>query len=300
MQTRPDCAVCCAASRVAGVLCEGCRAAIAAPIGLLPQQILTTAGRPCGDALVDQWGRSHPLETRTLIGRTLDGPGILIVEASVSRHHAHLDRDDSGEWMLRDLGSTNGTFVNGALITATRVKHGDRLAIGTVGFYLVREIGETAPISVEGSIITTTRTPRLTEAIVQGPDPETFVDEEITDTDLPVVPMRLSDPGTIGGVLQVHNLVVQLSANQLRLVALLARRMLEEVHQPAHVRGFVRSSELVGTLPWDSPAPDDNHVKQLVRRARRRLLGAGFGDLIEARQRFGYRLRVIPSIEHIP
>lgn len=44
----------------------------AAPTGLLPQQILTTAGRPCGDALVDQWGRSHPLETRTLIGRTLE------------------------------------------------------------------------------------------------------------------------------------------------------------------------------------------------------------------------------------
>jgi DNA-binding response OmpR family regulator len=70
--------------------------------------------------------------------------------------------------------------------------------------------------------------------------------------------------------------------------------MLAESSQPAQVRGFVRSSELLASIAWDTREPDDNHLKQLIRRARRLLIRAGLGDLIESRQRFGYRLRVVP------
>jgi hypothetical protein len=40
--------------------------------------------------------------------------------------------------------------------------------------------------------------------------------------------------------------------------------------------------------------PNENHVKQLVRRVRRALMKVARGDLIESRHRFGYRLRAIP------
>ena len=89
---------------------------------------------------------------------------------------------------------------------------------------------------------------------------------------------------------------VQLTATQFEFFALLVRRMDDEAHQPHLVRGFVRTSELIGDLSWDTRDPGDNHVKQLVRRVRRALVKAEIGDLIESRHRFGYRLRVIPQL----
>lgn len=73
--------------------------------------------------------------------------------------------------------------------------------------------------------------------------------------------------------------------------------MADEPHQPSVVRGFVRSSELLANLSWDTRDPADTNVKQLVRRTRRTLIKAEIGDLIEARQRFGYRLRIVPKLD---
>jgi DNA-binding response OmpR family regulator len=78
-------------------------------------------------------------------------------------------------------------------------------------------------------------------------------------------------------------------------MALMIRRMATESHQPELVRGFVRSSELIADLSWDTREPSENHVKQLVRRVRRALMKSEIGDLIESRHRFGYRLRAIPK-----
>ncbi|HVT03481.1 MAG TPA: FHA domain-containing protein [Thermoanaerobaculia bacterium] len=50
----------------------------------------------------------------------------------VSSRHAELVYE-SGSWMLRDLGSTNGTFVNQARVTAQRLKSGDILELGNGG-----------------------------------------------------------------------------------------------------------------------------------------------------------------------
>ena len=48
---------------------------------------------------------------------------------TVSSFHAELLREEDGI-LLRDLGSTNGTFVNGVLVESKRVGHGDRLRMG--------------------------------------------------------------------------------------------------------------------------------------------------------------------------
>jgi hypothetical protein len=69
------------------------------------------------------------------IGR---GPGatLRMADISVSRFHAELRHVDDG-WLLRDLGSMNGTFLNGMRITTpVRVRAGDHIRFGTVSYLL--------------------------------------------------------------------------------------------------------------------------------------------------------------------
>ena len=45
--------------------------------------------------------------------------------------HAEIRQDESGAWILTDLGSTNGTFVNGRQIKSTALHDADRIIVGT-------------------------------------------------------------------------------------------------------------------------------------------------------------------------
>ncbi len=54
-----------------------------------------------------------------------------LIHHQVSRNHVRFEPDGDG-WIVRDLGSANGTFVNGVRIDGTRLKHGDTLDIGPV------------------------------------------------------------------------------------------------------------------------------------------------------------------------
>lgn len=64
-----------------------------------------------------------------VIGR-LSSSDVVLSDANVSRRHAELRRQ-GGEWVLADLGSTNGTLVNGKLAREHRLSDGDRLTFGT-------------------------------------------------------------------------------------------------------------------------------------------------------------------------
>lgn len=69
------------------------------------------------------------------IGRDY-GSGLRLSDESVSRAHAVL-RHDGAVWKLRDLGSTNGTWVNGGRITGESTVHpGDLVVFGRVAFRL--------------------------------------------------------------------------------------------------------------------------------------------------------------------
>ena len=55
-------------------------------------------------------------------------------DLDVSVRHAEIVEDSGGAYRLRDLGSTNGTFVNGHRLTRERTLHdGDVLSLGTDG-----------------------------------------------------------------------------------------------------------------------------------------------------------------------
>jgi DNA-binding winged helix-turn-helix (wHTH) protein len=294
------CPVCRQRSAEVGVLCEECRDELSSPIKITPEQIQLHGARPTMAALVDLWGRPHRLDPRTLIGRQVDGQGLAILEPSVSRHHAHLTLDGD-QWAVRDLGSANGTYADDRLLEQpTPVKDKDRVRFGHIAFYFIEDITQ-LPAPKIGRTMTATIKPQ-DRALKAAGLPAPFVapeqEEERTDVGLPTMAFKMHEPtGGGGGLIEVDGKQVQLTTTQFELMALMIRRMSSESHQPELVRGFVRSSELIADLSWDTREPSENHVKQLVRRVRRALIKSEIGDLIESRHRFGYRLRAIPRTE---
>ena len=91
-------------------------------------------------------GGEYPLGEagELVIGRSSDLDMVLI-EDMVSRKHAKISLAP-GQITISDLGSTNGTFVNGEKVKRARLKEGDRILIGTSILKLVgvaRAAGQT-------------------------------------------------------------------------------------------------------------------------------------------------------------
>lgn len=83
--------------------------------------------------------------TSFTIGRTQECD-LRIADLSVSRLHARLVRVDDG-WLLRDLGSHNGTRVNGWLIREpVPVRAGDRVEFGSALFVVQEQVLQPGPV----------------------------------------------------------------------------------------------------------------------------------------------------------
>jgi hypothetical protein len=67
--------------------------------------------------------------TPVVVGR-MSSCDVVLADANVSRRHAQLDRDGEA-WVLEDLGSTNGTLVNGKLAKRHSLNGGETLGFGT-------------------------------------------------------------------------------------------------------------------------------------------------------------------------
>ena len=66
------------------------------------------------------------------VGRAEDND-LVLGDPEVSRHHARLEPDGQG-WRAVDLGSTNGTWVNGVRLNAATIAVGDEVAFGGVRY----------------------------------------------------------------------------------------------------------------------------------------------------------------------
>jgi pSer/pThr/pTyr-binding forkhead associated (FHA) protein len=60
----------------------------------------------------------------------------IVDRALVSRLHCRLTSEPDGGLRLEDLGSTNGTFLNGARVTKAAVASGDVIRLGRVEFFV--------------------------------------------------------------------------------------------------------------------------------------------------------------------
>ncbi len=92
---------------------------------------------------------SRLVETRAIVALddrryVLDGPTAtmgrskececVLPDPNISRKHAQLRRNSSGDWQVVDLGSTNGIKVNGRRVDSSRLSPGDEVTIGTTTF----------------------------------------------------------------------------------------------------------------------------------------------------------------------
>ena len=93
--------------------------------------------RTVTEGLPEQTFRIMPGGVRT-IGRAT-GADFIVDAALVSRVHCRVTALPDGGLELRDLDSTNGTFVNGQRIETARLASGDRIQVGRVELVSLRD-----------------------------------------------------------------------------------------------------------------------------------------------------------------
>lgn len=79
-----------------------------------------------------------PLRTERIVVGRGGRANVIVDDVYVSDEHAEVLRDDGG-WTVRDLGSTNGTFLNGAKVSQpTALTAGDQIRVGKTRLELRR------------------------------------------------------------------------------------------------------------------------------------------------------------------
>lgn len=116
--------------------------------------------RPDGRALV-------PLDSRRVtLGKAPTNDVVFDFDAKVSRLHAVLERM-SGRWCVRDLSSSNGTFVNGERIWAERpLRHGDEIRVGQTRLLFRAEAPTTDVTATESDLAPPQLTPRERDVLI--------------------------------------------------------------------------------------------------------------------------------------
>jgi FHA domain-containing protein len=121
-------------------LCRGCALQVEPCEGLIPDHVHSRVETTDAEAwVVDGFGGAHALGPVVGIGRHHDRE-LVVLASSVSREHAELRRGEDS-WTVRDLGSRNGTFVDGVRADGPMpVASGALLKIGDVALWFVAEI----------------------------------------------------------------------------------------------------------------------------------------------------------------
>src|SRR5687767_14159434 len=103
------------------------------------------------NAILIKVGNSREIQVKqeTVLGRQAECD-VLLTEGHTSRRHAKLVQAEDGYW-LEDLGSSNGTFINGNRISGrVKVASGDRLRFDVEEFDF-RIPGQAAPAALDES-----------------------------------------------------------------------------------------------------------------------------------------------------
>jgi predicted component of type VI protein secretion system len=139
------------------------------------------------------------VQDELLIGRHAEGPGRLADDQEISRSHARVAVEPGGFCAIEDLGSTNGTFLNGLRVSGPKtLAVGDTIELGGTTL-VVSELtfGDGEPAPARGDSQTTPRVPRPASVPVipidDVPGPITVATEAVAESQ-PEEPQEPAEP----------------------------------------------------------------------------------------------------------
>jgi len=272
--------LCCGAATEVGSLCRPCAQDVPPCEGLIPDHVRSTVTATDADAwLVDGFGVAHAASEKTMIGRSQDGQ-LVVLASSVSREHAELKKTDAG-WQVRDLGSRNGTFIDGTRCQGRVTVRGRGIVkVGDVALWFLAEVVHepvTPPSMATGSV-----GGGLVRFMISRADGELCV---VGGGD-----------ATAGGALLSRATGAEswqeraLPPLEFQLLRALCARATEESDSPAAVRGCVGTKQLARDLPFQSKYANEENVRQVVRRLRGALAEVGADGMLAVVPGRGYYL----------
>jgi hypothetical protein len=272
--------LCCGATAEVGSLCRGCAQEVPPCDGLIADHVRSNVEATEAVAwLVDGFGVAHGIAARSTIGRNQEGE-VVVLAGSVSREHAELRKHDTG-WTIRDLGSRNGSFADGARVQG-RVALDARVVIkiGDVPLWFLSElVHEPLP------------PPSMATASVGGG----LVRFNLAPAGLELCLVGTTDGGAGGALLSraagTDSWVERgLAPLEFQLLRTLCARAAEEANMPSAVRGCVQTKQLARDLPFQSKYANEENVRQVVRRLRGVLGELGIDAVLAVSPGRGYYL----------
>ena len=270
--------MCCGAAPDVGALCRHCVLEVSPCDGLIPDHLRSASDAANARAwIVDGFGGAHAIAAKAVIGRN-HGGDVVVLASSVSREHAELRRGETG-WTVRDLGSRNGTFVDGARCQGRTALPGRAvLKIGDVALWFLADVAAEptrSPVMATGSA----GGGLVRYQLVRG------------DAELCVVG---GDSAAAGGALLSRAAGAQswseraLPPLEFQLLRALCARAHDEAGLPSAVRGCVPTKQLARELPFQSKYANEENVRQVVRRLRGVLAEVGAQGVLSVAPGRGY------------
>ncbi len=278
--------LCCGVTEEVGVLCRPCAKEVAPCEGLIAEHVRSKVEPTDADAwVVDGFGVAHAVASKSTIGRSHDGE-LVVLASSVSREHAELKHADDG-WFIKDLGSRNGTFVDGARVHGrTTLPSRAHIKVGDVALWFLSEAAHEpmpapsmATQSAGGGLVRFNMNAGTVELCLVG------------TTDMAAGGSLLSrNPGSEGWT--EHGL----APLEYQLLRALCTRAVEEATSPSAVRGCVATRQLARDLPFQSKYANEENVRQVVRRLRAELGELGADGALAVAPGRGYYLACPVSV----
>jgi len=267
-------------------LCRACAGDVPVCDGLIADHVRSTVDTTEAVAwCVDGFGNAHALAAKTGVGRTQDGE-LIVLASSVSREHAELTRKEDA-WTIRDLGSRNGTFVDGARVqgrTALPVR--TVIKIGDVALWFLAEVRHEPAVapsfateSAGGGLVRFNFASGAVELCLVGTT-------ELAAGGALLSRKTGSSEWTERG----------LAPLEYQLLRALCTRGAEEADSPSTVRGCVATKQLARDLPFQSKYANEENVRQVVRRLRAALTDIGVDGMLQVAPGRGYYLSCTVSV----
>jgi hypothetical protein len=279
--------VCCGGAADVGSLCRACAHDVPICEGLIGEHVRSTVDTTEALAwLVDGFGTAHAAAGKTGIGRTQDGE-LVVLASSVSREHAEIVFKEGSGWTIRDLGSRNGTFVDGTRVQGrTALPARVVIKVGDVALWFLADVQHepSAPPSF------------ATESAGGG-----LVRFNFASGTVELCLVGTTDQAAGGALLSRATGATAwsettLSPLEYQFLRALCGRAVEEASSPSAVRGCVATKQLARDLPWQSKYANEENVRQVVRRLRATLDERGVANMLAVAPGRGYYLACPVSV----